>query len=80
MMFPSLPGMLILLQLSEMTVGVATNQETPPFIFLAWVNGAVLSSTDIPYGIHYLVNVTILPHIKSSLLHGFQFSEFVFSA
>ena len=29
-MFPSLPGMLILLQLGEMTVGVATSQETPP--------------------------------------------------
>ena len=28
-MFPSLQGMLVLLQLSEMTVGVATNQETP---------------------------------------------------
>ena len=28
--FPSLPGMLILLQLNEMTVGVATSQETPP--------------------------------------------------
>ena len=29
-MFPSLADMLILLQLGEMTVGVATNQETPP--------------------------------------------------
>ena len=29
-----------------------------PTRFLAWVNEAVLSSTDIPYGIHYLVNVT----------------------
>ena len=28
-MFPSLQGMLMLLQLGEMTVGVATNQETP---------------------------------------------------
>ena len=29
-MFPSLADMLILLQLGEMTVGVATTQETPP--------------------------------------------------
>ena len=28
-MFPSLQGMLMLLQLGELTVGVATNQETP---------------------------------------------------
>ena len=27
--FPSLQGMLMLLQLGELTVGVATNQETP---------------------------------------------------
>ena len=68
--FPSLPGMRILLQLAEMTVGVARL----PIILLAWVNGAVMLST----GIHYL---TISPRIKSSLLHGFQqsFSKFVFS-
>ena len=29
-MFLSLPGMLILLQVGEMTVGVAKSQETPP--------------------------------------------------
>ena len=81
MMFPSLPGMLILLQLGEMTV-CGYKPGDSPVRFLAWVNGAVMSSTDIPYGIHYLVNVTILPRIKSSLLQGFQqlFSEFVFSA
>ena len=82
-MFPSLQGMLMLLQLGKTTMGVAANQETLyPARFLTWMNRTVLSSTDIPYGIHYLVNVTILSRIKSSPLHGFQqsFSALAFSA
>ena len=54
-------------------MGVATNQETlSPARFLTWMNEPLLLSTDIPYGIHYLGSVTIVPCIKSSPLHGFQ--------
>ena len=57
-MFTLLQGMLMLLQLGETTVVVATNPDTLSSArFLAWMNGTVLSS-DTPYGIHYLGNST----------------------
>ena len=57
----------MLLQLSEATVGVATNQETPsPATILTWMDGTVWFSTDIPNGINDLGNGTIIYSVQSS--------------
>ena len=52
--------MLMLPQLSDATVGVATNQETPsPAMVLTWIDGTVWLSTNILHGINDLGNFTV---------------------